>query len=527
MKKLFLLLFVLFSVKNSIANGEAPFTIELEAMNIPGAPGIHSYVYGKYENKWLFLAGRTNGLHGMTPATAFPRPFANKMIYVVDHITNQVWSKNIFNDLTITQADPLRSTNLQGIQVGTKLYICGGYGLDSALGNFVTFPVFTVIDVPGIMNAVVNNTSIAPYIKQVTDSRIQVAGSDLEFMNGFFYLVGGNKFTGIYMPPPMQSNQQYSNSYKKFKITETGSNISITDYTEYIDTVNLHRRDLNVAPAVKPDGSFYTIIYGGVFKYEADLPFENPVYIDANGYTVDMTFTQKMSQYHTARLSMFDSVSGKMFTTLFGGISLNDYDNGNFIRDTLVPFIDDITLITRNANGTTEEKVLPVKLPGLLGSNAEIITLENIPKYENNVLKFKSLTGRTLVGHFYGGIRATLPNMGPSTANDVIYKVYVTPKTVNIENISGNIPESFGLTQNYPNPFNPLTTINFKIAKAGDVNLKVYDLMGREVKSLFAGFLNAGEYNVKFDAGYLASGIYFYKLTTPGFSDTKKMTLIK
>jgi len=219
-------------------------------------------------------------------------------------------------------------------------------------------------------------------------------------MDGFFYLIGGNKFTGIYMPPPMQSNQQYSNSYKKFKITESGNTFSITDYTEYIDTLNLHRRDLNVAPAVKPDGSFYSIIsdgsfysiiYGGVFKYDVDLPFENPVYIDANGYTVDMSFTQKMSQYHTARLSMFDSVSGKMFTTLFGGISLHDYVNGNFVRDTLVPFIDDITLITRNSNGTTEEKVLPVKLPGLLGSNAEIITLENVPKYENDVLKFKNM----------------------------------------------------------------------------------------------------------------------------------------
>jgi len=71
--------------------------------------------------------------------------------------------------------------------------------------------------------------------------------------------------------------------------------------------------------------------------------------------------------------------------------------------------------------------------------------------------------------------------MGPSTANDVIYKVFVTPKTVNIENISGLTPDSYSLSQNYPNPFNPVTTINFKIAKDGEVNLKVYDIMGREV----------------------------------------------
>ncbi|MBU1881048.1 T9SS type A sorting domain-containing protein, partial [bacterium] len=81
--------------------------------------------------------------------------------------------------------------------------------------------------------------------------------------------------------------------------------------------------------------------------------------------------------------------------------------------------------------------------------------------------------------------------------------------------------------QNYPNPFNPTTEIAFNLPAASNVELTVYDTMGRSVATLFSGNLNAGRHLVTFDASHLASGIYFYRIDADGFSDLKKMALLK
>ena len=95
------------------------------------------------------------------------------------------------------------------------------------------------------------------------------------------------------------------------------------------------------------------------------------------------------------------------------------------------------------------------------------------------------------------------------------------------ENNGNNEPESFSLEQNYPNPFNPTTTINYSIASAGKVELKVYDLLGREVMTLVNDFKNAGSHSVLFNALNLSSGVYFYRINSGSFSDVKKMILVK
>lgn len=96
--------------------------------------------------------------------------------------------------------------------------------------------------------------------------------------------------------------------------------------------------------------------------------------------------------------------------------------------------------------------------------------------------------------------------------------------------ISGNtsvIPEAYSLSQNYPNPFNPTTSFNFSIPKSENVSVRLYDMLGNEIETYVDGFINAGTYNVQVDGSKLSSGIYFYKLTTAGFTETKRMNLIK
>jgi hypothetical protein len=92
---------------------------------------------------------------------------------------------------------------------------------------------------------------------------------------------------------------------------------------------------------------------------------------------------------------------------------------------------------------------------------------------------------------------------------------------------SSSLPLEFSLGQNYPNPFNPSTNIGFRISEFGFVSLKIYDLPGREVATLVNEEKPAGNYKIKFDAGNLAGGVYFYKLTAGNFVRVKKMIVLK
>lgn len=84
------------------------------------------------------------------------------------------------------------------------------------------------------------------------------------------------------------------------------------------------------------------------------------------------------------------------------------------------------------------------------------------------------------------------------------------------------------MKQNYPNPFNPNTTIEYNVPKSSYVTLKVFDVVGRQVALLADEFKIAGTYKQTFDAGRLASGVYYYTLATDnGFTETKKMILNK
>jgi hypothetical protein len=89
------------------------------------------------------------------------------------------------------------------------------------------------------------------------------------------------------------------------------------------------------------------------------------------------------------------------------------------------------------------------------------------------------------------------------------------------------IPNKYSLEQNYPNPFNPSTIIKYSVAQRSLVSLKIYDITGREVMSLVNQELNAGNYQVTFNASKLASGVYFYSIRSNDFVSTKKMMLIK
>lgn len=96
-----------------------------------------------------------------------------------------------------------------------------------------------------------------------------------------------------------------------------------------------------------------------------------------------------------------------------------------------------------------------------------------------------------------------------------------------VDFIDSNLPEKYELLQNYPNPFNPVTTIIYQIPRESLVNLKVYDIRGKEIAVLINEIKSPGSYTLTFNASYLSSGVYFYKLTAGNIVQIKKMTFLK
>jgi hypothetical protein len=114
-----------------------------------------------------------------------------------------------------------------------------------------------------------------------------------------------------------------------------------------------------------------------------------------------------------------------------------------------------------------------------------------------------------------------------STVSSNNFLITLIRSSVGINVISSLIPENFSLGNNYPNPFNPETVIKFDIAKATYAELKLYDSRGSEISTFVNEKLQPGSYDYKFNAGNLPSGVYFYRLKTNEFTETKRMMLIK
>ena len=125
-------------------------------------------------------------------------------------------------------------------------------------------------------------------------------------------------------------------------------------------------------------------------------------------------------------------------------------------------------------------------------------------------------------------VRAWLPadETAQHTNGEIAHSYTVEPKTTGVQ-FGGSVPAAFALEQNYPNPFNPSTVIRYHIQESGFISLKVYNVLGVEVKRLVNDWKEAGSYEVSFLAENLSSGIYYYRLNAQGTVITKKAVLLK
>jgi hypothetical protein len=145
--------------------------------------------------------------------------------------------------------------------------------------------------------------------------------------------------------------------------------------------------------------------------------------------------------------------------------------------------------------------------------------------------------GNTLIG--WGSASPTLTEVTPEgniayelllPSGQMSYRAFRFEWQDNVTDVHQKInliPSKYCLYQNFPNPFNPITNIRYDITKNGFVKLMVFDMLGREIETLVNEKQSTGTYEATFDASNYPSGVYFYRLTTDGFNETKKMVLIK
>ena len=232
---------------------------------------------------------------------------------------------------------------------------------------------------------------------------------------------------------------------------------------------------------------------------------------------LEMTGTPKMHLRYSANKTGFIQFNFQIYEVLPNGterfVTRADFTDRNYVKDVRKTIVfngnahshkftagNKIKIKVVNLDRTKEEVTFfgpsnPFSLPVMTDSRNKIFTTANT----------------------YIELPIVAPGMGPGT-----YFVEEENEPKNTQS-----PYKFSLNQNFPNPFNPSTMIEYTIANAGFVKMKVYDVLGKEVATLVNQKQNPGSYNVLFDASKLSSGVYFYKIESGNFTQVRKMILVK
>ncbi len=496
----------------------APFALSLQPVSWTGMPGLQSYAHGEHGGQWLLIGGRLDGLHRRQPWASFDLAGHNDRAWVVDPATGQAWSAAL-DGLPSAVAEQFSATNINHAQAGSRLYLVGGYGYSATAGDHITHPVLSEVDLPGFMAAVREGTDLAPHVRHVVDQDMAVTGGQLAERDGTFYLAGGQRFDGLYNPMGHPTHvQTYTNAIRRFRVSDAGA-LAVTWRPAWEDSTVLHRRDYNLAPALFPDGRYGWTMYTGVFQYAADLPWLSVVDLDSAGFAERPGFTQYLSHYHSANATFHSAAEGALHTLFFGGIAEYTLDaGGNLVQDTDVPFVSTISRVTRSPDGTTAEYALPVAMPGLLGAGAVFFPRADLPLAAPGILDLdalRALAGEDslLLGHVYGGIRSTAPNVfwidnsgTMSAAEERVFAVWMHPATATGLDLFNPASTATLRLQAYPNPTaegGPLR-LAFELERAAEVRVRAFAPDGAALTDRSLGRLAAGRQDLplSFDAPF-------------------------
>ncbi|MFM1902501.1 MAG: hypothetical protein RLZZ440_401 [Planctomycetota bacterium] len=422
-----------------------PYAIHLETADMGSAtlPTLQSFATGYHDGKWVFVAGRTNGLHNFTEdgLVNFPPEYQNAEIWVIDPAAKLSWSRSLDDPSSGVGAsvfNALSATATESVQRGSTLYLAGGYLYDSGSNNFTTYSTLTALDLGGVVNWVQTGSgSLASHVRQTSDPTLQVTGGDLHLVNDRALLTFGQNFQGPYTP---SSSGTYTYQVRAFDIVDDGNSLSIANVSASTPQEAFRRRDLNVVPLATGGGPALVAL-SGVFT-ETGGAWTVPVEISADGMPsmadpfAPGTFKQAMNGYNTSSMVLYSPSRDENHVVLLGGISLQTYESGTFVTDNNLPFTSQGSSIVREADGTYTQYYLGDVYPDIIDGGtgepllfgAESVFLRNHAlSLSHGLIDLDSLAGPTLLGYVFGGIAAEQPNFGATAASNLLFEVWYTP----------------------------------------------------------------------------------------------------
>jgi photosystem II stability/assembly factor-like uncharacterized protein len=350
---------------------------------------------------------------------------------------------------------------------------------------------------------------------------------------------------GYTIVDPVSTNYIYG-QYVNGSIQRSANNgTSYTDFTPSGSTGGLFYNPYEMAP-----GDHNTIVFGRANVWKTT---NAQTATTSSGWTQIATTSVVGGSVSAIGISATDinkiylgTSNGRILVTTDNGTTWKTKTGYQYISDFIVDNTNDAVCYATLA-GASAPHVLKTTDYGDTWTN---IT-GDIPNIAANSIVMKTAPDRTLfVGTDIGVFKSTNDGVNWISFNsglpaveiyDMKYKQSVGLLLVathgrgcwtfdlNVTGIDpfGQIPSAYNLKQNYPNPFNPSTNIEFDIPKSESVTLAIYDLSGRKIAEPVNGNFNAGHYQIQWNASNFSSGVYVYKLTTPSFSDTKRMVLVK
>jgi hypothetical protein len=440
-----------------VVGGNLPYRIEvtLEDFGAAFIPTLHSFASATYDNKWILLAGRTNGMHSLTGggANAFPPASQNREVWVIDPISRQSWRRSLedaTSGLSRSVVDSISRTNTQFDQQDRHLYVTGGYGFDRDTNRFGTSNTLTAFDLPQLIDWVQTGSgTAADAIRQLHDPIFKVTGGEMHELGGTTHLVFGQDFDGPYAGGAVDGH--YTKQVRSFEIVDDGISLSVQGIRSTPPMDAYRRRDLNVVPTLQRDSVTGNLVEGltalsGVFTPPPGFGIWTvPVEISADG-TPTMadplapnTFKQGMNTYHSAKIGLFSDSANMMHTVLFGGISYQQYDraSGAFIDDPQVPFINQFTSVVRDASGNYTQYLLDTEFPEILnpvnsqawrfGANADFFVAPGMQTLADGILNLDGFSQPTTIGYIVGGLVSDDGNFGNTGGSNLIFRVNLVP----------------------------------------------------------------------------------------------------
>ncbi len=431
-----------------------PFRIKIEIADFSLPIGVQSFASATCDGKFLILAGRVGGSHIFN--LPFPPDGQNVFVFVVDPDHKTVSYRSLADPssgLTQAQIDILSAMVPQFFQSGNTLYVCGGYGIDTATGQLNTKNALSAIDVPGLMHWVTHPNKkgkASKYIRQTFHPLLQITGGYMSQINPHLpvLLIFGHNYTGTDFSGV---NGIYSNQVRRFQIIDNGHSLYVKPEESPSPDSNFHRRDLNVVPVMRKTSTSYEaalIALSGVFTTSPIEPniWTVPVEISKTGHPFmsdpgnPATFKQAMNNYESANLGLYSKKNNLMYLVLLGGLSYGYFDNmGVFQLDNFIGYINQVTTIQIDKHDNYQQFIMPDQYPFIpsmggdffrFGTSAKFFPAKKVPLFDNKVIQLDELPSKPmLLGYIIGGIQAPEQNTISGTiASTYIFRVIYEPQ---------------------------------------------------------------------------------------------------